>query len=183
MYIKNILLNSANALNLQNAVEYIEKRTVKGNALQEYEKLLRLTNLVLGELPSYNLYVIKEQRAKPISGKIMFTSLQHRPIKILEITDEKGNKCDFEVFTTYLLCDQTAYTIKYAYMPEEDVTGEVQISDYTVRDSTIAMAVVAEYLLTVNDFDSAVFWHDKFVKTISKQGLPKNTTIKNRSFV
>ena len=176
-------MNSANLLNLQNAVEYIEKRTVKGNAMQEYEKLLRLTNIVLAELPSYNVYIIKEQRAKPISGKIMFTSLQLKPIKILEITDEKGNACNFEVFTNYLICDQTAYNIKYAYMPQEDISGEVTLSNYTIRDTTIAMAVVAEYLLTVCDFDAAVYWHEKFVKTLSTVAFPKNTLIKNRSFV
>lgn len=183
MYIKDILLHSANLLNLQNAVEYIEKRTVNGNAMQEFEKLLRLTNMVLAELSSYNIYVIKEQTAKHANGKLLYTSLQHKPIKILELIDEKGNQCWFKTYPTYLECDLSAVNIKYAFIPDEDVNEKITLSEYTVKETTIAMAVVAEYLLTVSDFDSAVYWHDKFVKAISSSSIPKNTTIKNRSFV
>ena len=183
MYIKNILLHSANLLNLPNAVEYIEKRTAKGNAMQEFEKLLRLTNMVLAELSSYNIYVIREQQAKHTNGKLLYTALQHQPVKILEVTDEKGNPCHFTAKPTFLECDPSAASITYAFMPEEDISGKVTLSDYTIKDTTIAMAVVAEYLLTVNDFDSAVYWHDKFVKGISTSYSPRNTTVKNRSFV
>ncbi len=183
MYIKNILLHSANLLNLTNAVQYIEKGTEKSNGVQEFEKLLRLTNLVLAELPSYNIYVIKEQRAKHTNGKLLFTTLQERPIKVLAMTNNEGEECWFRTSPTYIECDTSAVKIKYAYIPDETLGGEITLSDYTVRSTTIAMAVVAEYLLTMNDFDSAVYWHDKYVAAITKIGVPKSTTIKNRSFI
>ena len=46
----------------------------------------------------------------------------------------------------------------------------------------IALGVVAEYLLTMNEFDSAVIFHEKYVEAIKGLKKTKNLKMKERSF-
>lgn len=184
MYIKQIVIAAAILLNKLNVVKYIEKKQVDGDAKEMTDKLTRLVMLVIGELSMQGIYVIKTQNFSAIDGKVQYTALRSKPHKILKIEDAEGNEYPFETFAEYFLTDKRASSITYAYgIQNETLDSEIIFSDYQITESIIANAVAAEYLLTVNEFESAVTFHDKFVKGVEGIKTVKNTKVKERSFV
>jgi hypothetical protein len=184
MYIKQIVIAAAILLNKLNVVKYIEKKQAEGDAKDMADKLTRLVILVIGELAMQGVYVIKTQNFFVYDGKVQYTSLRSKPYKILKIEDEQGNEYPFETFAEYFVTDKRASSITYAYgIQNETLDSKIVFSEYQISESIIANAVAAEYLLTVNEFESAVTFHDKFVKGIEGIRKVKNTKVKERSFV
>lgn len=183
MLVNKIALISARILDLPHAVDYLSKRNEAGNALKEVDRLVNATNLVLSELSSFDIYVIKEQRIKVVDGKILFSSLLKMPIKVLELLDDKGESIPFTVYPTYIKCEQNASSIKYAYNTSIEIGEDFLLSDYRISEKIIAMGVVAEYLIIINDFETAVYWHERYIKALKKLVSPKSTRLKDRSFV
>ena len=184
MFIKQIVIAAAILLNKLNVVKYIEKKQTEGDAKDMADKLTRLVILVIGELAMQGIYVIKTESFSIKDGKVQFTSLGSRPLKVLKVEDAKGNEYPFEVFSKHLVTDERASSITYAYgIQNETLESKIFFSEYQISESIIANAVAAEYLLTVNEFESAVTFHDKFVKGIEGIKTVKNTKVKERSFV
>lgn len=184
MLIKQIVTIVATFLNMPQVTEYLEKGTVTGNALEEIDALTRLTNLVISELAVAGFYVVNTQSITPQNGKIYYNNLEQRPIKIIQVTDIEGNQKDFTARAEYLLTDGSVRQITYAYsLYNEGLESKITFEDYRLSEVTVAMGVTAEYLLTQNDFDNAVAWHDKFISALEKLRKVKNTTVKERSFV
>ena len=186
MFIYQIVSIAARILNLKNVVKYIENKTISGNALEEVDKLTKLTNLVICELSVMGIYIIRSQIKSPSDGKIIFTALRTRPIKILGVFDDDGNSYPFTVHSDCLMTDPRVTNLTYAYSCNEGLDDKIQFEDYRISAELIAPGVVAEYLLTLNDFDGAVYWHEKFVNNLSALKDPKNPTnvmLKERSFI
>ena len=184
MYIKQIVSTAGALLNKQNVVDYLEKNTLSGNALEQVNILTSLTNLVLSELAVSGFYIVKSEQVSATGGKIAYSILKERPSKIISLVDLEGNNCSFNATTEYVETQKAQVTITYAYAPyNEGLETQVLFEDYRVTPIVIAMGVCAEYLLTVNDFDGAVAWHDKYVDSLEKLKRVKNVTVKQRSFI
>jgi hypothetical protein len=188
MLISQIVLIAARILNLKNVVKYLENKTTSGNALEEVDALTKLTNLVICELSAMEIYIIRTQAKTPTDGKIAYSVLRTRPIKIIEVFDNDGNSYPFTTYPEYFITDDRVTNITYAYLCSEGLDEKVVFSDYRITPDKIAFGVVAEYLLTLNDFEGAIYWHDRFVNTLcalkeEKKTELKNVTMKGRDFV
>ena len=184
MLIKQIVTIVATFLNMPQVINYLQNGQVSGNALEEIDALTRLTNLVISELAVAGFYLVKSQTVTPLNGKITYANLLERPIKIIKATDANGVEHPFTAHTEYLLTNDEVTEITYAYsIYNEGLDSKITFEDYRLTEVTIAMGVSAEYLLTQNDFDNAVAWHDKFISALGKLRKVKNTTVKERSFV
>ena len=183
MFIYQIVLIAARILNLKNVVKYIEDKTISGNALEEVDKLTRLANLVICELAAMEIYIIRTQTKATTDGKYTYTVLRAKPIKIFGAYDDQGNSYPFTAYPEYMQTDPRVTNITYAYSCNEGLDEKVMFNDYRITPELIALGVVAEYLLTLNDFESAVMWHQKFTDGICSLKNPKNVMVKGRDFV
>ncbi|MBR2871761.1 MAG: hypothetical protein IKB98_10405 [Clostridia bacterium] len=192
MYLNQIVLIAATILNLNNVVKYIENKTVSGKALEEVDKLTRLTNLVISELAVMEIYIIRSQARSVSNGTIVYTALRAKPIKIFGVYDDEGNEYEFTAYPEYIKTDNRVTNITYAYACNEGLDEKITFSDYRITPDLIALGVAAEYLLTLNDFEGAIKWHEKFTeglcalktpKAVEQTSEPKNVTIKERSFI
>lgn len=184
MYIKNIVKNCAVLLNKDNVVNYVVKNTNSGDAKETAEKLINLTNVVINELSTVGFYLVRTQTIKRSDEKIAYSSLRSKPIKILSLTDENGKEYQFKALTEHVIVDKKATVITYSYeVDEKSLDAVVTFQDYRLTEMVIAMGVAAEYLLTMHDFDGAVYWHERFVEMLKKYKSTKNVNVKGRSFI
>lgn len=183
MLIKNVVKNAAELLNKENVVKYLNKSAAEGDAIETVDKLVRLTNLVISELSHLGYYVVKTQWLTPKDGKILFSAFRSRPIKIIKITDAKGKLCDYTMTPDGLTVSNDANQFVYAYeINNETIDSNISFEEYRLTDVMVALGVAAEYLLTMNDFDGAVVFHEKYVEAIKSLKKTKNLKIKERSF-
>ena len=189
MYIKNIIIAAAVLLNKPEIINYIESNKVQGDVVNDVEKLLRITSMVITELSTMGIYALKSQTVSVRNGKVVYTVLRNRPIHILYFEDENGNRYDFKMDIEHVEVDDRATNITFAYAPiNEPLDTRMVFSEVSLTDGILGMGVCAEYLLTLNDFDSAVYWHQKYQEEIekilakSKETGVKNVQIKERSF-
>ena len=183
MVIKNVVKNAAELLNKENVIKYLNKGAPEGDAVETVEKLVRLTNLVMSDLSHLGYYISRTQWLSPKDGKILFSAFRSRPIKIIEILDNDGKPLEYEMTTDGLRVSDKANTFVYAYeINNETIDTNINFEDYRLTDVMVAYGVAAEYLLTMHDFDGAVFWHEKFVDAVKSLKTTKNFRVKERSF-
>ncbi len=189
MYIKSIIMTAAVFLNKPEIISYIETNRPEGDVLKEIEKLIRVTSIVITELANMGIYTLRTQTVTVKNGKVFYTALRSRPLQIFYFEDANGNRYDFKMGVEYVEVDERATSITYAYAPfNEAIDSKILFSEVKLTDAILGMGVCAEYLLTLNDFDSAVYWHQKYVEQLESiinkpkfQEL-KNVQIKERSF-
>ena len=183
MLIKNVVKNAAELLNKENVVKYLNKGSAEGDAVETVDKLVRLTNLVISELSHLGFYVVRTQWLTPKDNKILFSAFRSRPIKILKITDTKGKECEFTIGVDGLTVSNDANQFVYAYeINNETIDASISFEEYRLTDVMVALGVVAEYLLTMNDFEGAVFFHEKYIEALKTLKKTKNFSLKERSF-
>lgn len=189
MNIRSIIISAAVFLNKPEIINYIESNKVEGEVLKDIEKLLKITSMVISELSTMGIYVLKTQPITVRNGKVVYSVLSNRPIHIFYFEDNKGNRYDFKMDIEHVEVDDRATSITYAYAPiKEPLETRMLFNEVSLTETILGMGVCAEYLLTLNDFDSAVYWHQKYQEEIekilakSKETGVKNVQIKERSF-
>ena len=182
MTIKDIIKLSATMLNREDVIDYLEKGTATGDALECIDTLTRCANLTINELAGSYIFMQKEEG---ISGEIIkYTDLSETILKVIKVLDASGNKIKFKMMPEYVKLSSFGAKIIYNYLPSnyglEDIIG------YTEKDISsriIAYGVVAEYCLVVHAFSESVMWHQRFIDGIEGKCYPKNSKIKSREFV
>ena len=111
-----------------------------------------------------------------------------KAVKILGVYDLSGCAVDFDDKTEYILvnsvlsCSQTL-VVKYQYSPNNySLTDEIGYSEMQISARAIAYGVASEVCISEGDFDQAVMHHKRYVDEIALITMPKNTTIKQRSW-
>ncbi len=185
MKIKDIVRASATLLSLEKIIEYLDSEN-KQEDLQIQKQiniLVDLANLVINELATTYVYMFTSEKVIPKEGKIYFSNLNKKIIKVDGVFDERGNKLSYKIHPEYIITTSNASTVRYAHLPEtknlEEESG-YQDKDLSVR--LLAYGLCAEYCLVERRFDEAVMWHKRFMDAVSVVCLPKTATLKKRSF-
>ena len=184
MFIKDVVKISADVLNMENVVNYIDNSVKVGDAKEKSEKLTRLTELVINELCQVAFTCCKSDVVTPPTTKVLFSSLSANPIRVLKVTDDNGKEVEFTCFNGGMESPCEISYVEYAYYPKKlELNSQVCFVETNVTEEMIAMGVVAEYLLTIFDFDGALFWHKRFEELVKKCVTLKNSNIKSRSWL
>ncbi len=184
MNVKEIIKISCLLLNKQNVLDYLSGGSPDSATLSTVANMSSLCNLVINELACTYVPMTKQEKVNFQSGKVYYTDLTERAVRIIDVTDTNGNSTPYQVTAEYVKCNYNASNIEYEFIPPNyDLEDEFSFSNPKVNARVLAYALCAEYCITEARFDEAVTWHKRYVDEICEICFPKNKSIKQRSWV
>ncbi len=183
MKVKDVIKISATHLNMPTIAKYcVNGGTLDAELLKEVEKLTLLTNLVVTELSEAYIPVTTLESVVPHGGRVNFSSLNFRPIKIIGVFDSMGRELDCTITAEYIEGNGIDM-VKYQYIPPvHEFEDDIDYDETQVSTTLLALGLSAEYCLTIGRFDEAVMWRKRFVEGVKEKIHPKNRKIKGRNF-
>ena len=186
MTVKEIIKTTATLLNREDVKRYIdgESFSVDSDTKKAVDRLVELLNLVINELSLSYVPMTKIEQVNPIKGKVYYSSLKERALTIIEVLDGDGHSLDFTQTIEYVKTHDSARTIKYAYIPKNYTLSEsIGYSETDIPLRALAYGLSAEFCLTEGEFEQAVLLHGKYVDVLKEICLPKNGSIRKRSWL
>ena len=167
MKVKDVLTLARELLGLPEEVqEGIEGGQTSSWVQQEVTMLLQCFNAVEKELAVDYLPLYNEDTIQTSTGSIFYSSLVHRPVRILGVRDADGTSLKYTIFPEYLKTQSGEVCVRYTYMPEDKHL--LSISDYHLQASEylIAYGMAVEYCLMRGRFEEANVWEKKYKQAL-----------------
>lgn len=187
MKLKDVLLTTSMYLGREDVICYLQNPNDtldNNNTLSLVDSLTRCANLVINELATTYLPLVKEEQMMAQNGKIRYDELSERATEIVEIVDEYGNKVNFKVFAEYVEVYKTKLTVKYKYIPSNlDLNDDVGYEETKVPIRVLAYATASEFCLIEKGYQESLMWRNRFCESLSNLITPKNYKIKERRFL
>ena len=183
MTVKEILLSTATCLGREDIVNYLNDQASSVNAetISAVSNMVSLLNMVLGELASTFVPMVKSEVIIFSSNKFRFSELTENIIEVVDLHDEYGNEFTYEISGQNLIADLRSGVLKYQYLPKNyDLNDVVGYKETEVSKMTLTSGLAAEYSISEGLFDEAVMWHKRFVDGVNAITRPKNVKIKSR---
>ncbi|MBQ7948284.1 MAG: hypothetical protein IJ284_00840 [Clostridia bacterium] len=165
MNVKDIVLAAAQSLGIKTGVSaYFDSGDTACE--REAELLLSCFNLVESGLALDYLPLYAEDTLRSANGKVEFSSFAYSPVRILDVTDSKGNAVAYTLYAKYLKAQSGTLKITYTYTPNKKGIDEESDFDLLTGDHVFVYGVLAEYCLAENMFEEAAAWDKKFKDSI-----------------
>ena len=183
--ISDVIKLVAMVLNMGEVLDYLKSpSTVTGEGKQMAEKLLSITEMLVSETAIDQFPVIRTDTGYNKVGKTSFVSMVQPPIKIVDVIGTNQKSIEYELLSDGFVTKEPVVKIIYQYIPTNlKIEGSLIFDNPKVNASLFAKGVIAEYLLSIFDFDGAVAWHEKFIKSVKKCFAPTNVKTPKRSWV
>ena len=162
--------------------------TAGADTLEAVNLMVNLSNLVINELACTFIPLVAEEQIVFSNQKAYYKNFKKKVVKILGVFDLSGRKLDFIDKTEYILVNSALAStqtlmVEYQYSPDNyALTDEIGYSEMQISARTIAYGVASEVCISEGDFDQAVMHHKRCVDEIALITMPKNATIKQRSW-
>ncbi len=185
MNVKEVIKISATLLGRENVVQYLENGQASDTqVLAEVDLFTRLCNLVISELSASYIMMKKRESVKLIGGKFYYSNLLENAVKIIGLEDRSGERINYKEYSEYLTASVENAIIEYAYKPANyGLDSEIGYKDSEISARILAIGVCAEECIINGRFEEAIMWHKRYVDGVASFCLPKNTTVKKRSWV
>lgn len=162
MDVKDVVLSTAAMLGLKERVQsYFESGDEEGK--KAVDELLDCYNTIENEIALDYLPLYCEDEVETDTGRITYGTLSRSPVRLFRVTDEAGEKVEFETFPDYFKTKKIGtLKVSYAYIPKKKTI--IDQSDYKVQasDRLIAYGTAAEYCLRKGLFEEAAEWEKKY---------------------
>ena len=183
MKVKDIVLLAATQLGIADEVQaYLDGEEENGE--RNAALLLTCFNVVENELALDYLPLYAEEKINTETGKIVYSDLVHSAVRIVKVTDEKGESIPYKLYAEYLQTQAGKVTVRYTYTPESKETdGE---SDFAspVSERLLAYGIAAEYSLSMGLLSEAAVWDKKYKESIEAiRSLQSGKRMKSRRWV
>ena len=123
-------------------------------------------NLVQNELALDYLPIIREDETYTQTGVIPFSLLSKEPVKILDVTDGKGESVEYTMFPEYVKSQPGKLKIVYTYVPDDKDFEQVAEASQQASTRLFAYGMAAEYCLANGLFEEANIWDKKYRDSI-----------------
>ena len=165
MKIKEVVLSAARLLGIEEEVAaYFADTDTLGK--KNAELLTTCFHLVENELAIDYLPLINEETYSTETGQILYSWLQKRVLRVLEVRNLQGDSLPFKIFPKYLTTQPSTVRVKYTFVPEEkDIEGECEYGE-NVSKRLLAFGVATEYCLAMGLFEEAAVWDRKYKDAI-----------------
>ena len=191
MQLKEIIKNASLMLGKLDVVKYLENEktdTIGADTLESVNLMVNLANLVINELACTYVPLVTEEQIVFSNQKAYYKNFKKKAVKILGVFDNAGCAVDFIDKTEYILLNSAfsssqTLLVEYQYLPDNySLTDTIGYSDVQISARVIAYGVASEACISEGDFDQAVMHHKRYVDEIALISMPKNATIKQRSW-
>ena len=181
MKIKDVIKNCALLLGKQNVLTYLDGGQTDGVTIATVNNMTSLVNLVINELACTYIPMVKSETVLATDGKIYYTELTERALKVLSVTDIHGDEIDAKITPEYVKIKGSSATIEYEFLPPNyGLEDQFNFSNTQVTERVLSYGLSAELCISEGRFDEAVTWHERYVQEISIICCPKNTLLKQR---
>ena len=183
MKIKEVVLSAARLLGIEEEVAaYFADTDTLGK--KNAELLTTCFHLVENELAIDYLPLINEETYSTETGQILYSWLQKRVLRVLEVRNLQGDSLPFKIFPKYLTTQPSTVCVRYTFVPEEkDVDGECEYGE-NVSKRLLAFGVATEYCLAMGLFEEAAVWDRKYKDAIeSVRSLAPYKRISSRRWI
>lgn len=181
MYIKDILKTSALLLAKENVLTYLNGDQSNLTTLATINNMTSLANIVISELASTYIPMVKQEVLSVKDQKIYYTDLSERVLSVLNVTDTEGKEVRHKIFAEYIFLSASTAVVEYEFSPPNyDLLDNVVFSNAQVDERVLAYGLNAEVCISEGRFSEAVTWHKRYVDAIANICKPKNSTVKQR---
>lgn len=166
--------------------DYIEA-TDRTNFSKETSKacnqMVTLLNMMISELCTSFIPMIATEKIYA-TDKIEYDKLSKNAVEILKIYDAFGKEVDFKIDYDHVKISSPCAKVVYKFHPKTyALTDNIDYEEKDISGSVLAYGLAAEFALTEGDFDRACSFHDRYVEGVHAISKPKNSTVKQRSWV
>lgn len=149
-------------------------------ATDEQEELVSDLIKCLNDTIQSIVYVYHPLKTKEeisvLNKTFLFNNLSKTIIDVLKLKNKNLVNCPFQIFPTYLECENGNYTITYTYQPEE-VSGlddEIDIPQGKVTSRILATGCTSRFFLKRGMYQDANVWDVSFQRLMLVGKHPKN---------
>lgn len=185
MTVKEIIKTSASLLNREDIVAYLEgdDSKVGEQTLPSINTFVILLNLVISELAGTFIPMRKKETVIVENGKIEYSILSERPLKIINVFDVKGDEVNYSDEAFFIKVESGTKQIEYEYAPPNyDLNDTIGYLESDISIGALAYGLSAEFCICKGAFEEAVMWHNRYVESVNKRRMVKNASIKERSW-
>lgn len=160
MKVKDIVLLAAKILGLQEGISaYFDGSSTEME--HQAEQLLACFHVAESSLAMDYLPLRAEDEVYSTTGRVEFSKLTYSPVRILEVTDTRGNPQAYTLYSTYLKTSAGVVLISYTYTPNLKTAEEECDFDLSVASSVLVYGLLAEYCLGEGLTEEAAAWDKK----------------------
>jgi hypothetical protein len=183
MTVKDIIKASATLIGRDEIVNQLSGEQTCVEAQRSVDKMVELLNLVIGELSSSYVPLVKSETICTTDGRVYYDNLLESAVKIRKVFSAKNTELYFDIRSAYLQTDSGTVTVEYEFVPKKYVLTDT--IDYTEKDvpmHALVYGLCAEFCLSEARFDQAITHHKRYVDAISQVVKLKSVNIKERGW-
>ena len=176
MTIKDIIKDTARILGDETLLAALSDETqeLSSENKAKTDLMLKCYNDTLFEVATEYYPVTKEEKIKP--GKILFSTLSEKPLRIKSVRGQSGTALVFSVGEGYLETEKVAgeLTVIYDYIPsEKPADGDFEYENTPLGKTVFCYGIAAEYCMIGGRYSEAGNWESKFKNAIAGIIQPK----------
>ncbi|MBQ9104422.1 MAG: hypothetical protein IJY57_05015 [Clostridia bacterium] len=184
MKISDIVNCVATYLARENVLKYLNGETENiGDAKEQIDTMVRACNLVIGELASSYIPMVKREKVIPTDSKVYYGSLTETAVEILAVENESGKSAVYDFSPEYLKTGVSPAVIVYKYLPANYDLNDTVGFDAKVSARILAYGVAAEITLIERNFDESVNWRKRYTNAVSLLTEPKSFVMAKRRWL
>ncbi|MBE5736803.1 MAG: hypothetical protein E7348_00175 [Clostridiales bacterium] len=186
MQIKDIIKMAALMINRKEIIDYLDGnvQNVGVETSTQVDSMVGLANLVINELATTYIPMIKTKSISSVGGKIYYSRLEDKILKIRSVYLKDGTSVNFTQMPEYILLNHVTVDVEYEYSPPTySIDQEIGYMEKDVPARVIAYGLLAELAISEGRLDDAVAFHKRYAASVELLCLPKNSKIKQRSWV
>ena len=155
---------------------------------QDIVFLTKIVGLVVSELSSTYMPIIKKEEVTFYGGQCSYYDLEKKVVEIVDVCDYLGNKIAFKQHAEYIELEgeypeEIMLTISYQFVPDDYYEeSEIGYDEKDIPARVIAYGVAAEYCINQTRFEEAVMHHNRYMLALQELKGIKNRKVKARSW-
>ncbi|MCL2598368.1 MAG: hypothetical protein FWD76_00445 [Firmicutes bacterium] len=145
-------------------------------------RLCRCANLVLGEIASEYIPLVKTELANSLGGVIAYESLSKNLIDIVSVK-QNGQSVRYKMTQDGIVAPSGRYRIEYNFLPQKYLYKDsIDYKGAVLSTRVIAYGVITEYCIISGLTDDAVMWDKRYRDALAVVGARSEKKVKQRHF-
>ena len=114
---------------------------------KEINHMLRCLNLVVNQISSDYIPLLKKETITPTNGKVLLGDLSKTVIDVIRVEDKFGIRVNYKMFPDYFETINGEINVLYSYEPAEvsELSSEIESFSQKIGERVIAYGVAMEY--------------------------------------
>lgn len=183
MKVSDIVKLTALMTGKSDVIDYLNGGEGQAHTLETLSTMVDLCNLVINELACTYIPITRKEITSFVYGRFSFNTLREKVIRVVAVYDADGKEVEFSHDNDNIYANIQKGSVEYEYSPSNyGLDSVIGYTEMKISARVIAYGVSAEYCINQGLFEQAVMFHKRYVDALAEICVPKNVSIKKRSF-